>query len=82
MSGKRVAQRLLRLQESGFIGVWVSWPKEPLEPVFVSAWHDVNVQMRDTLADAVIDRHKRALCSQSLFQRMSNEFRNRKKWRE
>jgi len=54
----RLAQRLLRVQESGGIWVRVSRPEEPLEAILVSTQHHVNVQMWNTLADAVEKRQR------------------------
>jgi len=44
-------------------------PEEPAQPVLAVAGHDVDVEVRHALADAVVDRHKRALGAETLLHR-------------
>ena len=41
--------------------IGVARPKEPLQPVSFAARNDVDMEMRDALADAVVDGHEAAL---------------------
>ena len=57
-------------------------PEEAFETVIVATRYHVDMQMRDTLADAIVDRHKRAFCSKAVLQRTGNELGHRKQGRE
>src|SRR5256885_11693146 len=51
----------LYLQESSLIFVALSWPEEPLETIFLMARYEMNMHVRHTLADAVVDSNKRSI---------------------
>ena len=78
----RLTERLLRLQKHGFIRVWMARPEEPFQTVLVATRHHVDVEMRDTLADPIVDRDERTFRSQSPFQRTGKELGNGKERRE
>jgi hypothetical protein len=56
------------------------WPEEPSETVPAASWHDVYVQMGDRLANHVVDRHERPLCSKRVNQGASDVLSARHQW--
>jgi hypothetical protein len=57
----RIANGLLHDVSFFLALVWPSRPEESLEAIFPPARHDVRVQMRHALTNAVIDRYKGAV---------------------
>ena len=61
---------VLHLSERRFIGIGLSTPGEVLGEQFVlfSPWHDMNMEVRHTLANAVIHADERPTSVQALFE--------------
>jgi hypothetical protein len=55
------------------ISVRLAWPKKSFQAVLFSPRHNVDVKMWDTLADPIVDGHKRPLGQEALFQCSSQE---------
>lgn len=67
------------MQSLFVIPVRISRPEKPLEAVPHPSRHDVNVQVRNALADAVVDRDKAAFRFHASLDRFRNELNARKK---
>jgi hypothetical protein len=52
---------LLHRDHRFYIFVRLARPEEPFEAVFAAAWHDMDMQMGDTLADAIVDGDEGAM---------------------
>lgn len=59
----------MHTQHSLLIFIRLARPKEAFQPIFSMTGHQVNVQVRDALADSVVDGDKGALCLQAAFDR-------------
>ncbi len=50
------------MQHRLLIFLWLARPKEAFQPILIMARHQVNVHVRDALADPVVEGNKCALC--------------------
>src|SRR5437588_11321529 len=53
-------KRALDLAHGGFVFVLLARPEKSLQPVFLAAWNDVDVEVRHALTDAVMDGDERS----------------------
>lgn len=56
----RLSDRILYGAHGFGVIVAVPWPEESLEPILRPAWHDMQVQMRNALTDAIVHRDEGA----------------------
>jgi hypothetical protein len=52
----------LHMQHRLLIFLWLARPKEAIQSILIMAQHQVNVQVRDTLADPVFEGNKWVFC--------------------
>jgi hypothetical protein len=71
--GNSDAQSLLHRHDRAFIFVRPAWPEEAFEAVFAVARHDMDVQMGDALADAVVDGDEGTMSLQAMLDRSRQE---------
>src|SRR5260370_16253425 len=65
--GNGCAKGFLHLPEGCIILVALSGPKEAFEAILAMAGHEVDMHMRDALADTVVDCDKRSIVLYTLF---------------
>jgi hypothetical protein len=71
--GDSDTQGLLHGSDRRLIFVGLARPEEALEAIFAPTWHNMDVQVRDTLADAVVDGDEGTMGLQAMLDRSRQE---------
>src|SRR5580698_1291837 len=72
-SFQKLQDRSLGLAHRFLAGMRLAGPEEATQPVLFAAWHDVHMQMRNALADAIVDGDERSFGRHSVLDGASEQ---------